>query len=199
MKRSLPALAAIAAVSVAGVWIHAATRDGSRHAAAPVPTADIETVETVPAPAARHHAAPTPDAKAPARPMAAETGPRPPSASRDAEREHAAPSTARSSPGAAMRVALDPQTGQLVAPEHSGVVLTIEEMQALARQETEGLVTIHNADGSETLNHEGRFADFTVIRVGPDGKPTFMCVHSRPGVEHALRQPAPATPSTEDR
>ena len=141
---------------------------------------------------------PPPDANASARPVTAKAGSRPHSTPRDAEPEHAAPTTANG-PAVAMRVALDPVTGQLVTPEHSGLPLTIGEMQDIARQEAEGLVTIHNADGSETLNHEGRFADFNVIRVGPGGKPIFVCVHGRPGVEHALRQPAPATTNMEDR
>jgi len=198
MTRSRTALAAIAAISVAGVWIQAATRDGSRRATSHESTAVIDATEIARAPAAGDHAVTAPDAKAWARPVTAEAGTRPPSASRDAEPEHAAPA-ATNAPAMAMRVALDPVTGQIVAPEHSGLPLTIEEMQQIARQEAEGLVTIHNTDGSETLNHEGRFADFTVIRVGPNGTPTFMCVHGRPGVERALRQPAPATPSMEDR
>lgn len=102
-------------------------------------------------------------------------------------------------PGAAMRVARDPETGQLVAPEHAGPALTIAEMQNLAREEAEGMVTLHNADGSETLNHDGRFTDYTVIRVGPDGRPTFQCVHGKAGKGHALRSPAPVTQNQEDR
>ena len=198
MTRSLPILAAIAAALVAGVWIHAAARDGSRHATPHEPTAVIESIEIAPGPGAPvNHAAP--DAKTAVRPVAAQAGSRPPSASRDAQPDHAAPTAASSSPGAAMRVAADPVTGQIVAPEHSGLALTIEEMQNLVRQETEGLVTIRSADGSEILNHEGRFTDYSVIRVGPGGRPMFQCVHGRSGVEQALRHAAPVTPNVEDR
>lgn len=180
MTRSLPALAAIVA-AVGGVWIHAATRDGSRPATRHEPTAAIEPIEAAPAPvppAGRQ--APAPDAKATARPKAVEAGPRSSPAS-----------------GEAMRVARDPVTGELTTPEHSGAPLTIEQMQALARLEAQGLVTIRNADGSETLNHEGRFADVSVIRIGPDGRRVFQCAHGRSGAEHAFA--APATPNTEDR
>lgn len=88
---------------------------------------------------------------------------------------------------AAFVVATDPQTGALTSPERTrGSALTLEELQTLARREAEGLVTIRNADGSETLNHEGRFAEHSVIRIGPDGKPLFRCVQGDHGVDAAL-------------
>jgi hypothetical protein len=198
MTRSLTVLTAIAVASVAGVWIQSVTRDGSRRATPQESTAVIEATEIARGPVAAGHTVPAPDTRASARLATATAGSRPHPVPRNAEPEHAAPTTANAS-AMAMRVALDPVTRQIVTPEHTGLPLTIQEMQDIARQEAEGLVTIRNADGSETLNHEGRFADFNVIRVGPDGKPVFMCVHGRPGVEHALRQPAPATPSMEDR
>ena len=99
----------------------------------------------------------------------------------------------------AMRVALDPATGQIAPPEHSDAVLTIEQMQALARREAEGLVTLRNPDGSETLNHEGRFADYTIVRVGPDGRPVFVCVQGEGAAGHALHAPRPSQPKMEDR
>jgi len=191
MSRSLSALAAIAAASVAGIWIHAATHGGPRRAPAQEPTALAETAGMIPAPA--------PDSKSSARPVAARAGARPPIASPDAEPEPATSTMANHRLAAAVRIAADPATGQLVAPEHSGLALTIEEMQDLARREVEGLITIRNPDGSETLNHEGRFTDYSVIRVGPDGRPVFQCVHGRSGVEHALRHAAPVTPNMEDR
>lgn len=100
---------------------------------------------------------------------------------------------------AAARIARDPATGQITAPENTGPVVSIEAMQALARLEAAGLVTIRNADGSETLNHEGRFADFSVIRVSRDGRRVFQCAHGRSGLEQALHAPAPVTPIMEDK
>lgn len=99
---------------------------------------------------------------------------------------------------AAVRVARDPSNGQLVAPEH-GTPLTLDEMMAAARAEARGLVTLRNADGSETLNHEGRFADQLVIRVGPDGKRSVVCVQGTVAADRALRPAAAATPRAEDR
>jgi hypothetical protein len=97
----------------------------------------------------------------------------------------------------AAKVAMDPVTGQLTAPEH-GEAVTIDEMMAAARQEAKGLVTVRNADGSETLDHRGRFADHSVIRVGADGRLVFLCVHGKSGVAHAVN-PAALVPSAEDR
>ena len=104
-------------------------------------------------------------------------------------------------PGSAsMVLTIDPETGQPALPESQlHRALTISELQALARVEAEGLVTIKNADGSETLNHEGRFADHSIARVGPDGKPIFECVQGEGPLEHALRGPLPAKPAAEDR
>lgn len=159
----------------------------------------IGRAEMIPAVAMGSRAAPAPDSKSPAIPVAARAGSRSAIDSRDAEPEPATRSTANHRLGAAVRIAADPATGQLVAPEHSGLALTIEEMQDLARGEAEGLVTIRNPDGSETLNHDGRFTDYSVIRVGPDGRRVFQCVHGQFGVEHARRHAAPVTPIMEDR
>ena len=100
---------------------------------------------------------------------------------------------------AATRIARDPETGQITAPEYTGPALSIEAMQGIARLEAAGLVTIRNADGSETMNHEGRFADFSILRVGPDGGRSFQCAHGRFALERALKQAAPLAPITEDR
>jgi len=102
-----------------------------------------------------------------------------------------APASAISPLRSGMRIAADPVTGEAVPPD-AGPALTIEEMQALARQETAGLVTIHNTDGSEILNHEGRFTDYSILRVGPDGKPVFQCVQGEDALRRAFSQTAPA-------
>lgn len=100
-------------------------------------------------------------------------------------------------PDAAMRVAIDPVTGQLVAPEPQGPALTVEAMLALAHEHAQGLITVRNPDGSETMNHEGRFADFSVVRIGPDGRPVLQCAHGSLATGRTLR--VPANPKMEDR
>ena len=76
--------------------------------------------------------------------------------------------------------------------------LTIEEQQAMARREAEGLVTIRNADGSETLNHEGRFTDHTVVRVGPDGKPFYECPRGPTWPDRHVEEEPSGRPAMED-
>ncbi|MGH7732059.1 MAG: post-PEP-CTERM-1 domain-containing protein, partial [Candidatus Eiseniibacteriota bacterium] len=172
------------------VWIRAATRGGS-HAPTHEPTAVIEALAIVPAPLAPVTGA---DARGSADRPAAGRGSTPPIVSRGTS-----PSAIGSPAGAAMRIARDPATGQIVAPEPAGAVLTVEAMQALVRLEVEGLVTIHNPDGSETLNHEGRFVDYTVLRIGPDGRRVFQCAHGPFVGDQPLRGAAPLTPTMEDR
>jgi hypothetical protein len=111
----------------------------------------------------------------------------------------AATMSERPFPGAAMRVAADPVTGQIVAPEAVDPPLTIGEMQALAHREADVLVTIHNADGSDTLNHEGRFAEYAVVRLDASGKPSFRCLHAPFVTARPQRPAAVAAPATEDR
>jgi hypothetical protein len=94
---------------------------------------------------------------------------------------------------------VDPETGMLGLPAQLHRALTIPEMQALARAESEGLVTIHNPDGSETLNHQGRFADRVVVRMGPDGKKVMECIQGEGQLARALHgTPVPA-PTAEEK
>ncbi len=83
------------------------------------------------------------------------------------------------------------EPGAPVAGPH-GSVLTIEQAQARARQIAAELITVKNADGSETLIHDGRLADYSVVRIGPDGRMVFGCVHGELGVSGALHGPVPA-------
>lgn len=73
-------------------------------------------------------------------------------------------------------VQVDSQTGQIKP-------LTPEEAQKLAaglkdmvNQSTEGLEQVQHADGSVTMNLEGRFQNVTVARVNQDGTITQSCV-----------------------
>ena len=54
---------------------------------------------------------------------------------------------------------LDRLRTALARPGVTGVLATADIL--------EDLLLLRNPDGSETMNHEGRFVDFTVVRVGP--------------------------------
>jgi hypothetical protein len=73
-------------------------------------------------------------------------------------------------------VEVDSQTGQMKE-------LTPEEKQKLAaglkemvNQSTEGLVQVQHADGSVSMDLEGRFQNVTVARVNKDGSVSQSCV-----------------------
>jgi hypothetical protein len=101
---------------------------------------------------------------------------------------------------AGMVVAVDPETGELgmPAPGRLARELSIEDAQAYARQIARELVTEHRPDGSSSLKHDERLADYTVIQMGPDGKPVFQCVHGAQAMECALRTDKPAPPAQEE-
>ena len=99
---------------------------------------------------------------------------------------------------AGMVVAVDPETGALGMPEHELQELTVEELQAQARHEAEGLVTVRHPDGSESIEHQGRFTDYTVVRMGPGGRPLYTCVSGPHGIQNALRRDQPARPALEE-
>src|SRR2546422_994892 len=73
-------------------------------------------------------------------------------------------------------VQVDPQTGRMAE-------LTPEEAQKMAaglkqmlNQSTDGLVQVQHADGSVSMDLEGRFQNVTVARVSKDGKLSQSCV-----------------------
>lgn len=71
---------------------------------------------------------------------------------------------------AAMRAYINPETGQLevkraVVPESE---LDAETREAL-RRDTEGLIPVYHADGSVSVNLQGRFQNATVLHKGENG------------------------------
>lgn len=77
-----------------------------------------------------------------------------------------------STPGAsAMRVYMDPETGQVTSTPSADA--TIEIDAALANtlsHDPENLVTVNHPDGSASINLEGTYGDVMVVRVGENGK-----------------------------
>ena len=101
---------------------------------------------------------------------------------------------------AGMVLVAHPETGApALARGSSGPALTLDELQALARQEAAGLATVRNPDGSEMIVHEGRFATHSIVRVGPDGKLVHGCVEGEGARDHALHSDPKAAPAAEDR
>ena len=93
-----------------------------------------------------------------------------------------------------MIVAIDPETGALGPPSpEQARALRAAGGEALSRS-TEGLIEIHRPDGAVGLDLQGRFQDYATVRIGPDGKPIFRCLHADGRPEAAGRDsfPAPA-------
>jgi hypothetical protein len=91
-----------------------------------------------------------------------------------------------------MVIAVDPETGALTPGVARGLHLptTIEEAQAYAREIAADLVTVTHADGSQSLIHDDRLADYAIVRMTPSGRPIVSCVEGEAAAAALLREPA---------
>ena len=101
---------------------------------------------------------------------------------------------------AGMVVGIDPLTGRIGMPTPE----QLAELAALSppalRTSGEGLVEVHHPDGSVSIDLEGRFQEYAVARIAPDGKPVFQCVNDRQALRRALLAPVTTpAPAAEDR
>jgi hypothetical protein len=100
-----------------------------------------------------------------------------------ARRHAAAPVTPAAAPVAAapaaahgMVVGIDPETGRLGMPTQDQMLqLSPIEKTGLLRT-TAGLQTVRLADGTVMLNLQGRFMDYSVVRLDANGRPRVGCV-----------------------
>jgi hypothetical protein len=101
--------------------------------------------------------------------------------------ESAVQTTSISSPDAnAMRVYLDPETGDLTSTPPADAVITVDpEMEHLLRHDSEGLTQVTNPDGGVFLQNDGRYGDVLVVRIGENGKMT-LCVNDAKAYADAI-------------
>jgi hypothetical protein len=97
---------------------------------------------------------------------------------------------------AGMMAYVDPETGELttgIAPA-SAVQLDPDTQNAL-RRDTEGLEVVRHADGSESIDLQGRFQSVSVVRIDENGK-AIVCTDNAASVERVLTEKTstPATP-----
>lgn len=102
---------------------------------------------------------------------------------------------------AGMVVGIDPETGKLGMPSRAfrDAMSNDSRGPALSRS-MEGLTVVHRPDGSKMVDLKGRFQDYAIIRITPDGKKEETCVQG-PDVAAALAgKPTAGTPqpSTSD-
>jgi hypothetical protein len=101
---------------------------------------------------------------------------------------------------AGMLVAIDPETGALVPPTAEQMrILTAAERTGLLRTSV-GLPEIQGPNGAIGVDLQGRFMEFTVVRLDLQGRLHFLGVNEAPAMLRLLdpRTPTP-TPACEER
>ena len=108
--------------------------------------------------------------------------------------------TAPPAGAAGMVIAINPETGALVAPTADQVrALTTAEATGLLRT-SEGLSEVRLADGSVKLDLQGRFMEYSLVQLDPTGCPRFLCVNDESVLRALLARHASAsTPACEEK
>lgn len=80
-----------------------------------------------------------------------------------------------SAPGSsAMRVYLDPETGEVTSTPTADATFEIEAaLDNALRHDTEGLAQVSHTGGAVSINLDGRYNDVMVVRVDANGKQEF--------------------------
>lgn len=99
---------------------------------------------------------------------------------------------------AGMMIARDPETGTWGMPSRIDDLVLSEAEENMLSRSSVGLVPVTLPDGSVMLDLQGRFQEFSIARIGPDGRVHHECV-SHAGEAHTLLRtpPAPVTAGEE--
>jgi hypothetical protein len=102
---------------------------------------------------------------------------------------------------AGMVVGIDPETGELGMPTPEQLKALSDSPQYEVDHSAAGLLEVHHADGSVSVDLQGRFQEYATVRVGPDGKLIFRCVDGEENAKRAVKSsaPAPTAPALEER
>ena len=112
-------------------------------------------------------------------------------------RHHAAaPVAVQPAASAGMVVGIDPETGRLGLPSSDQMLqLSPAEKTGLLRT-SEGLTPVRLPDGTVKVDLQGRFLDFSVVRLDANGRLQIGCVEDAPGLARWMdttpSAPAPA-------
>jgi hypothetical protein len=113
----------------------------------------------------------------------------------------AAKQTVAGAPGAAgMMIAIDPETGQyrMPTPDELQVLQQMNRDDAL-NLSNQGLVSEPLPGGGIKVNLQGRFQDYSVVRVGKDGKLIYGCGQTQAGAMAETYAPNRPTGVLEDK
>jgi hypothetical protein len=101
-------------------------------------------------------------------------------------------------PGVAgMVIGLDPETGTWGPPTREQL-RELEEIRSRTLGDAHRvakpgwLPEVRHPDGHVSVDLNGQFQEFTTVRLGPDGKPLFTCVHESEEAERVVAEPVPA-------
>jgi len=95
-----------------------------------------------------------------------------------------------------MTISIEPETGALVPyVAASPLRLSAAEQTGLLRS-AEGLRQVRLPNGTVMMGLQGRFMEFAVARVGPDGRMRLGCVNDERALRQALATPCPAAGPT---
>lgn len=100
---------------------------------------------------------------------------------------------------AALRAYIDPETGEMTIGVASDATVALDPAtQNALRRDSEGLVPVHHADGSVSVNLQGRFQSVSVVHITDDGS-RIICNENAEAVHGALdgRTDAQQTPEVE--
>ena len=79
---------------------------------------------------------------------------------------------------AGQNVQLDSQTGEMKPLTQQEAEKLAAGLAPMLNQSTEGLVEVHHADGSASMDLQGRFQDVAVARMNQDGSISQSCVNN---------------------
>ena len=113
------------------------------------------------------------------------------------EDTEATPLSAEPVGSAGMVVGIDPETGRVGMPsrEFKDAMRDDPRGPAMSRS-MDGLRVIHKPDGSKMVDLQGRFQEYTVVRITPDGRKEQTCVEGS-GVAAALAGTANEDPDAD--
>ena len=97
-----------------------------------------------------------------------------------------------------MVISIDPDSRKVAMP-------TPDQMQRLSAIAKRGTLQgahpapVHHADGRISLDVRSWMRDYSVAKIGPDGKLTTSCVESKEAAQRAFQAPAAPPARMEDR
>jgi hypothetical protein len=97
-----------------------------------------------------------------------------------------------------MRAYIDPETGELSVggPVPAGEVELDADTQNALRHDHEGLEVVRHADGSESMDLQGRYQSVSIIRIDENGKKT-ICAGDAHQAHRALDTSTPIATTLE--